>query len=62
MNRHRLYWSVMGIEENTEKEKEKDKNILIAMIERNNNKPFEVDGFNYVVKLLRDIKEELNEK
>ena len=41
MNRHKLYWSVMGIEENTEmSEEEKDKNILIAMIERNNNKPF----------------------
>ena len=55
MNKHRLYWSVMGIEE-----KQKDKNILTAMIERNNNKPFEIDGFNYVVKLLREIKEEIN--
>ena len=61
MNKHRLYWSVMGIEENTEiSEEQKDKNILKAMIERNNNKPFEIDGFNYVVKLLREIKEEIN--
>ena len=57
MNKHKSNWSVMGIEADTEPSalqelRQKHKNQLINMMSQYNQ-----DGFNEVVKILREIKE-----
>jgi len=58
MNKHKLYWSNMGLEENIEQSyisqlREKHKIKLKRMMEQYNQ-----DGFNELVSILRGIKEE----
>lgn len=58
MNKHRAYWSVMGYEPSEEPRaidirRAKDKEQLKCMINGYNG-----DGFNEIVTLLREIKEE----
>ena len=65
MNRHKTYWSVMGIEP-SEKEngltklREKHKEDILKMIDEYapyNNNFLGINGFDEVVRILREIKE-----
>lgn len=61
MNRHRAYWSAMGLEPNNEtsalaNRRTQHKEQLKKMINQ-----YPKDGFNEVVKLLKEIHEEMEE-
>jgi len=59
MNKHKLYWSEMGIEADKEKsalklKRQCDKEIIKRLIKRYNK-----NGFDEIVKIMREISKEM---
>ena len=65
MNKHKTYWSAMGIEPNTKEKgitklREKHKEMILKMIDEYvvyNNSFLGINGFDEVIGILREIKE-----
>lgn len=61
MNRHRAYWSVMGLEPDNEPSVLSNRRIRHKQELKKMINQYPKGGFNEVVKLLREIHEELEE-